>query len=194
MFKTIFDKINTFDQKTVSDLDSFFQKHSRPFWDKFLAEYLIYFLPIILLFLWFYGEKAKKVALKALFAAILAWPIFANIIGHLINRARPFEMMGVKELIFHRPDYSFPSDHAAALFAVAFSFWFSGYKKLAAAMFVLGIIISFFRVAMAIHFPSDILGGFVLGLVAACLIDLFDKPLDIVYNFIIKFFRTLRLA
>ncbi|KKQ18670.1 MAG: PAP2 superfamily protein [Berkelbacteria bacterium GW2011_GWB1_38_5] len=187
-------QINNFDQNIVLSLNSFFTKHSSLVVDKFFAEYLMYFLPVILLILWFWSRDSKKVTLRALFSVILAWPILAYIIGNLINRPRPFEMTGVQELVFHRPDFSFPSDHASALFAVAFSFWFSGYKKLAWVMFVMAIIISFFRVATAIHFPTDILGGFVIGLISAYLIDLFDKPLNIIYSFIIRILKVVHLA
>ena len=186
-------KINDLDQKIVSFLNNLFIR-SPLILNKFFAQYLIYFLPLILVLLWFWSEKAKKVALRGLFAAILAWPILANLIGRLINRSRPFEVGGIRELIFHRPTYSFPSDHAAAIFAISFSLWFSGYKKLSMAIFVMGIIISFFRVATGIHYPSDILGGIIVALAASYLIDLFDKPLEIVYNFILRIFRMVRLA
>lgn len=187
------EKIQGFDLKILLYFNSYFAKHGGIL-NKLFAEYLIYLLPLALICLWFFSEKAKKVALRALFAAILAWPILANIIGRLIDRARPFEITGVKELVFHRPDYSFPSDHAAALFAIGFSLWFSGFKKLALTVFLLAVVISFFRVATGIHWPTDILGGIAVGFIAAYLIDLFDKPLDIIYNFLIKIARFLRLA
>lgn len=187
-------QIAEFDKKIVASLNSFFASSSVSILDKILAEYLIYFLPVVLVFLWFFSEQAKKVALRGFFAAVLAWPIFSNIVGHLVNRSRPFENSGIREFIFHRPTYSFPSDHAAAIFAISFSFWLSGYKKLALAVFIMGVIISFFRVAGGIHYPTDVLSGIVIALVAAELIDLFDKPLNIVYNFLIKLFRLLRLA
>lgn len=190
----MFNQIFSIDQSVLFSLNNFLSQHSTPFLDKFFSEYLIYLLPLILIILWFVSAKSKKVALRAFFAAILAWPILANIIGHLVNRARPFESAGVKELIFHRPDYSFPSDHAAAIFAITFSLWFSGDKKLGWFVLIIGLLISIFRVATGIHWPSDILAGLVIGLVAAYLIDLFDKPLNIVYNFLLKIAHFLRLA
>lgn len=186
-------KIQNFDEKILLPLNLYFSSHGG-FLNKFLAEFLIYSLPLILIVLWFWSKQAKKIALKALFSAILAWPIFSYLVGHFVNRPRPFEISGVQELIFHRPSYSFPSDHAAALFAVAFSFWLSGYKKLSIAMFVIASVISFFRIATGIHWPTDILAGVLIGLTAAYLIDLFDKPLSIVYNFILKIAVRLRLA
>jgi len=187
-------KIQSMDLKILLSLNQFFAKHNLGFLDKILAEYLTYTLPLILIVLWFWSKDAKKVALRALFSAILAWPIFSTIIGKLANRERPFETGGVQELIFHRPTYSFPSDHAAALFAVAMSFYFSGYKKLSYIMFAVAIIVSFFRIATGIHWPTDVLAGAVLGIFSAYLINLFDKPLAIVYNFFIGIARKLRLA
>lgn len=185
--------INNFDLKILLPLNRFFSQHGG-FLNKFLAEYLTYSLPLVLIVLWFYSKEAKKVALRAAFSAILAWPILSIIIGKLVHRSRPFSVTGVQELVFHRPDVSFPSEHAAALFAVAMSFYLSGFKKLSYVMFAIAIVVSFFRVAAGIHWPTDILAGAVLGLLSAYLIDLFDKPLTIVYSFLIKIAQTLRLA
>lgn len=180
------------DQKILFWLNS--QIKTWGFWNKLGAEYLIYLVPITLLWLWFYDLKAKKVALRAVTAIILAWPVLALTIGHFINRDRPFDLGGIRELVFHRPTYSFPSDHAAALFALTASLWFSGYKKLSLLFLVISIVVSIFRVGTGLHWPSDILGGAVLGIIAAWLVDLLDKPLNIVYEFIIKIARKLRLA
>lgn len=185
--------INNFDLRLLLSLNHFFAKWPL-FINKFFAEYLIYTIPLILLAVWFYEKKGKKIALAAFFSAMLAWPIIANIIGHWTNRARPFNAGGVQELFFHRPTYSFPSDHAAALFAIAFSFWLSGYKKLAVFMFIVAILISFFRVSSGIHWPTDILGGAVAGIVSAWIIFVLEKPLEFIYNFIINLARKVRLA
>lgn len=185
--------IKNWDLQILTKLNHYFAQHDN-FWVRFFAEYLIYGLPLILLGVWFWSKESKKVALRAIFSVILAWPIFALIIGKIVNRPRPFNISGVQELVFHRPDYSFPSDHAATLFAVALSFWLSGYKVLSIIMFIIAIVISFFRVATAIHYPSDVLAGAALGLLAAYLIYLFDKPLSIVYNFIIKTASIIKLA
>lgn len=186
-------QIQSIDQKIVLSLNGFLAEHSSNFWNKFFGEYLIYGLPILLVALFFFG-KNQKTAMRAFFSVILAWPIFGFLIGHLVNRARPFEVGGIQELLFHRPDYSFPSDHAAAIFAVAASFWFSKNKKLSVAVGIAGLVISFFRISLGFHFPTDILSGIALGIISAYLIDLFDKPLDIIYNFILKTTKILRLS
>lgn len=184
--------IQNFDFNLLSVLNSYFSIHGGIL-NKIFAEYLIYALPVILIIVWFV-LKDKKPALRALFSVILAWPILSLIIGKLVDRPRPFEVGQIRELVFHRPSYAFPSDHAAALFAVAFSFWFSGYKKLATAIFIFALVISFFRVASGLHYPTDIIGGLAVGFVAAIIIQLLDRNLDFVYNFIIKIAKSLRLA
>ena len=170
--------------------------NSSVFWGgllKFFGQYLIYILPIFLIIFWFYGAKTKKAGLTAFFSAGLAFA-FANIIGRLINRPRPFELGTVHELFFHRPTYSFPSDHAAVLFAVAFALYFVGFRKLFWLMLILAIIISFARIATGVHFPSDVFSGAILGFLAAWVIWLLERPLDYIYNFLILIARKLRLA
>lgn len=158
------------------------------------GEYLIYLVPLILIVLWFWEVKSKKVALRAVLAGLVSWLVAANILGRLINRPRPVEAGQIQEVLFHRPTYSFPSDHAAFLFALSFSFWLSGYKKLSYFSFALAIISSFSRVALGFHYPSDILVGAFLGILIGWLIWLFDRPLNYLYNFMLCLARKMRLA
>ena len=72
------------------------------------------------------------------------------------------------------------------------SFWFSGYRKLSYAMFSIAIVVSFFRVATGIHWPTDILGGLVVGLLSAWVIKLLDRYLDGFYNWIIKVMKKVK--
>lgn len=164
------------------------------FANTFFAKYLIYALPVFLIWLWFYDRKSKKVVLRIITSILLAWQVISNLIGHFVNRPRPFEFGNVRELVFHLPTYSFPSDHAAATFAVAAALWFTGNKKLAFIALAGAIVICFFRVATGIHWASDIIAGAIVGIIAAWLVDLFDKPLNIAYEFIIRIAQKLRLA
>jgi undecaprenyl-diphosphatase len=190
----IFNKISAWDLNVLLKLNNAFS-HFNGFLNKFLAEYLTYILPIVLLVLWFNPqEKAKKTVLRAVTSVILAWPILSYSIGHLVNRQRPFDITGVQELVFHRPTFSFPSDHAATLFAVAMSFYLSGYKKLSYFMFAIAIVICFFRVATGIHWPTDILAGAAIGLLSAWIIQILDGILDPAYEFIINKFQKIKLA
>ncbi len=161
----------------------------------FLAMYLIYSIPVILIILWFWSDSAKPVALKATAAGLVAWFGFCNLVGVFYLRARPFVVQAnVREILFHRADRSFPSDHSAFLFALAFAFWLSGYKKLSLAIFLLSAIISITRIIVGVHYPADIIAGFIIGLISALLIWYLRKPLDAIFEPVITFFKKLRLA
>lgn len=161
---------------------------------KITAEYLIYAVPLILIIFWFISQQGQKAALKATFAGLLAWLVFANLIGKIINRPRPFAADGVHELFFHRPNYSFPSDHTAFLFALSASFYFTGYKKMAILFLILAVLIGAFRIASAIHYPTDIIAGAILGILIAFLVKLFDQVADPAYNYLINIAKKIKLA
>ena len=144
---------------------------------KFVAIYLIWVIPLFLIIYFLLGSK--KIALRAFFAGVLSWLLFADLIGNYIYfRPRPFTTLPLKEVVFHRPDYSFPSDHAAFLFALAFSFYLAGAKKVSYWLFGLGIIIPIVRVMAGLHFPTDILAGWLLGIFVAWLLWLVKDPID----------------
>lgn len=145
------------------------------FW-KITSEYLIYIVPLFLVFFWFFGER--RVALRAFISGVFAWWGIAHLIGNLYFRARPFSTISGQEILFHRPDYSFPSDHAAFLFAIAFSFFLAGKKSISYLLFAISVVISLSRVVVGFHWPSDILVGWVVGIAAAYLIYLIKEPLD----------------
>ncbi|NCN24918.1 phosphatase PAP2 family protein, partial [Candidatus Berkelbacteria bacterium] len=73
------------------------------------------------------------------------------------------ELIDLKEIVFHRPDYSFPSDHAMFVASVATMFWLYGYKKLSYWTGGIGILIVIMRVVVAVHYPLDIVAGLILG-------------------------------
>ena len=91
-----------------------------------------------------------------------------KVISELVDRARPFvsDPHGVHLFSSHVADAGFPSDHATAAFAIAVAIllrkrgW--GLVALAAAT-----VLSVGRVAIGVHFPSDVLAGAALGAAAA---------------------------
>jgi undecaprenyl-diphosphatase len=92
-------------------------------------------------------------------------------IKFLVGRARPCTSLAeVHALVFSTPtDPSFPSGHAAGAFAVAAFVALEARVHRAAkiALFIVAIGIALSRVALGVHFPSDVLAGATLGCVAA---------------------------
>lgn len=137
----------------------------------------VYLAPVILLIVWF--VISRKIALRAALAGLLAWFGLSKLVASLVDRIRPAEsLIGVKELIFHRPDNSFPSDHSAFLMALTASFYLARQPKLASWLLGLTIMVGIARVGIGVHYPGDILAGCTIGLVAAYLIKAIEQPLD----------------
>lgn len=92
----------------------------------------------------------------------------AQIIGSLWDRPRPYEAHpgDAHLLLAPSPDPSFPSDHATAAFAIAVAI-FLRHRKAGTVALLLATLVSISRVALGTHYPSDVLGGAVLGAVAA---------------------------
>ena len=165
---------------------------------KSIAVYAIYFiLPVGLLFLWFSAPKRHETLGLALGTCLLAWFVLTKLIFSKIwFRPRPdLGLIGIKELVFHRPDYSFPSDHATALFAVAISLYFFGWKKAGHWFLAFAIIVSVARVAVGVHFPLDILGGIASALIMVLIVWAFKKPIvRYIYKPVESVLKKVRLA
>lgn len=85
--------------------------------------------------------------------------------SHLIwTRDRPFITHPhiVHLLVHHAADASFPSDHSAALAAVAVLLAFFE-RRLAALFGVWTVLVGIARVYVGEHYPGDILGGWAVG-------------------------------
>jgi undecaprenyl-diphosphatase len=101
------------------------------------------------------------------FSALLALGA-AQVISHLWDRPRPYVAHPTEAHLFiaPSPDPSFPSDHATAAFAIAFAIGLR-HRAAGAIALVMAVVVSVARVAVGTHYPSDVLGGAVLGALAA---------------------------
>ena len=110
----------------------------------------------------------------AIAAVILSRLVFTEIIRYFYPHLRPFILYKFTPLIF---DYanSFPSGHAAFFFALA-AIIFLFHKKWGIAYFTGTLIIVLSRIIAGVHWPMDILGGLVVGVGSAILVQFFaDK-------------------
>ena len=135
----------------------------------FRAEYLPWVVGIgIFLFLVFGRDKKLelKMILQAFLGAVLARFIFTETIRYFYDRPRPFEVVeGIKTLLEHSSDGSFPSGHAALFFAIAMGVYY--YHRIwGVVFFLVALSISMGRVAAGLHWPSDILGGAAVGVIS----------------------------
>jgi len=145
----------------------------------FFAQYFIWLVYLGLLLWWFLSRNRFEVRQRLILifiSVVLGRIVLVEIIRFLYHRARPFLVYDVVQLIHpvlllgRDNDGSFPSGHAAIVFGIAASIYFYN-KKIAVWLMFFGLIIGLSRVIAGIHYLSDILGGAVVGIVSAWLIE-----------------------
>lgn len=125
--------------------------------------------------LWFlarpYGSPKWKLASTSALVAAATAMLTNQLISHFWERPRPFAAHPASThlLAAPSPDPSFPSDHAAAAFAIAFAVL--AFSRRGGILFLLAAtLIGLDRIALGLHYPSDVLAGLCVGWVAALLV------------------------
>ena len=92
------------------------------------------------------------------------------IIKNWVARIRPYELIQGLECIVQRADdFSFPSGHTTNSLACAWVLFRRTPRKWGVPALVLAILISLSRLYVGIHYPTDVVGGAVIGIGSACL-------------------------
>ena len=138
----------------------------------FLAEYSQYVLGAILLVLLFYPQNKKEdnrsMVVLSLTAAIIARYVVKTGILFLYGRSRPYVVLNTAHKLIPTSIaenfQSFPSGHAIFFFALA-AVLYKFDKKLGNWFFGVATIMGIARVFVGVHWPSDIIGGAVLGII-----------------------------
>lgn len=135
-----------------------------PFISKLGNAGMIWLLLAVILLL---RPKSRKSGM-ILFAALCVDIVLCNgILKNVFQRVRPCNLNPSVSLLIARPqDFSFPSGHTAASFAAVAALYFSGEKKLWKTALVLAGLIAFSRLYLYVHYPTDILGGILVGVAA----------------------------
>ena len=108
-------------------------------------------------------KKTRKIGFVMIIALILNGIICNIILKPMLARIRPFDVNTAIKLLINKPrDFSFPSGHTSASFMAA-SVLFFRKSKLFVPSLVLAFLISFSRLYLYVHYPSDVLAGLVLG-------------------------------
>ena len=115
-------------------------------------------------------KKTRKCGATVLLTMAICYVVGNIGIKNLIQRPRPCSLDPAVQLLIAIPkEYSFPSGHTLHSFAAATSI-FLQYRKPGIAALVLASVIAFSRMYLFVHFPTDILGGMILGIGMAILV------------------------
>lgn len=110
--------------------------------------------------------KTRKSGLMVAAALILDLIVCNIILKNLVARPRPCDINTAITMLVERPDgYSFPSGHAASSFAATAALFFAKEKKIWVAALIASILICAGRLYLYVHFPTDVLGGIIIGII-----------------------------
>ncbi len=122
------------------------------------------------------SKKTRKYGM-ALFLAIVIGTLLTNIVAKpLVARARPYVSLADDPFFMQwyteagklvESDKSFPSGHTTAAFEIATSmFLVFGNKKIKWIFPVYAVLIGCSRLYLMVHYPTDVLGGVLVGIIA----------------------------
>lgn len=149
----------------------------------FLADAIVLLFPIVLTVMYVYGITKnvniwKEYALRVFSSTVVA--VCINLIIQLFfDKARPETVLEWTQrlILQHLPTMSFPSDHAAVWlsFAVALlvfarllqgTHMYVTMRRVAVFFIIGGIVMSIARVAVGIHWPTDIIAWWIVACIA----------------------------
>jgi undecaprenyl-diphosphatase len=128
------------------------------------------------------GEKEKRTALT-LAMVFLILIAMGSTIKALNYRPRPYDAIGDVRLIVPREaDGSFPSGHVLIVIGGAVVAWLSLGRRWALILVSEAAMVAISRVYVGVHYPTDVLGGALLGAGAALLVCSKPEYIDKIYS------------
>lgn len=137
-------------------------------------------LLLLLAFVWVLLRQNRRHAILVLvmlvLAIILADQVSSGLIKHLVERLRPTHDSSLGDAVhvingYRGGMYGFVSSHAANSFAVALLIsLIMRHRLVTVSFFTWAVLQCYSRVYLGVHYPGDILGGIVVGVVAAWIV------------------------
>lgn len=111
--------------------------------------------------------KTRKTGIIVAAALLMDLVLCNLILKNLVARVRPYDINTAIAILIKKPlDFSFPSGHTAASFAAMTALFLAKMKKAWIAALILAVLIAFSRLYFYVHYPTDVLGGAVVGILS----------------------------
>lgn len=119
-------------------------------------------------------KKTRKVGTAMLIAMLINF-LFTNLgLKIIVGRLRPYQSGNVDYYNWWKyvgglamREYSFPSGHVSTTMAAMGAVFFYTNKKYSWLAFLLVILMGFSRNYLVVHYPTDVLGGAIIGFISA---------------------------
>ena len=179
-FKVFSNKIDEWDKKVIIKYNGIGGKpviYILKFLSFFGRETLWIFLIAFFLFIWY-----DPFLLANLSAIFLTGLLLIVAIKQTVNRARPFDKLEKEKLkvLEKKPSSkSFPSWHSYNIVAygLLIGFFFLKSPTMTIIMQILAVIVSFSRIQLGVHYPSDVIFGYFIGIIGFLLSVLIVAPI-----------------
>lgn len=154
----------------------FIQDHLRFAWMNDFWEFITHFgdggiFWIVLTLALMIPKRTRKAGIVAACSLLLGFLITNVTLKPLVDRVRPYNYSDVIIPLGRIPvESSFPSGHTCASFACALIYVRMLPKKCGISLLVLAVLISLSRLYLCVHFPTDVLGGFLVALFSSMLV------------------------
>ncbi|MGD0338193.1 MAG: phosphatase PAP2 family protein [Bacteroidota bacterium] len=138
----------------------------------------ILFLAVGILLLALGGRTGRIVVVVLILTITISDQLSSSVIKPLVERERPCHVLeGVRPLVDCGSGKSFPSSHAVNMFAAAVVLSYA-YKRWVWAFYSMAGIIALSRVYIGVHYPSDALGGALIGFIVGQIMILLLKYIE----------------
>ena len=116
------------------------------------------------------ANRWKVACLSGLVSAGLGLAV-GQVVSHVWVRERPFDAHPLQTVLLvpGSSEPSFPSDHAIAAFAIAFSVLLVG-QRLGLVFVLAAVTIGMSRIFVGVHYPGDVAAGAFIGLLASLVV------------------------
>ncbi|KLU62575.1 undecaprenyl-diphosphatase BcrC [Peptococcaceae bacterium CEB3] len=161
----------------------------------FVAQYALELYVVLFLAAWFFLPRQEGKQRHALFimglSGILAL-LFNVVIAHFWFRPRPFATLArgtFTKLIPHPADASFPSDHVSGSFGFAVGSFGKTARWIQVSFTLLAVLVGIARVYTGVHWPTDVLGGAVVGALGSFIMWRFSSLLQPISRWVLRLFH-----
>ena len=122
-------------------------------------------------------KGTRKEGLGCAISLLLCFIVVNLFLKNAVARVRPYDAMEqIRCLVPPQVDYSFPSGHTAIAFAASVPVFIISSKKLGIIMIILSLLMALSRIYVCVHYPTDVIGGAVIGILCGVVTGMVIYP------------------